>query len=166
MRILVTALFCLCMVTVKAQNGLSGLVTQMPLNTKINSDKVKVKALVILKTDTGDIKTNNIFALATDIEKMDLPSKTEVSKTLGPIEEDVVVVITLKKDVRWLRIPALLAKYHIDAKYSNLPVYVDDKLLTHPGPVIIAEPMVKAVDLKNAQIHITTNNGKGALGLN
>ncbi len=166
MRTLLTALFCLCMVTVEAQNGLSGTIAPLSSNTKINSNKDKIKALVILKTDTGDVKTNNILAMATDIEKMDLPSKTEVSKTLGPIEEDVVVVITLKKDVNWLRLPALLAKYHIDAKYSNLPVCVDDKLLTHPGPVIIAEPMVKAVNFKNTQIHITTHNGKGALGLN
>lgn len=169
MRILLIACVCLAMLIspnqVQAQNGLSGLITQLPLNTKINSGKVKV--LVILKTDTGDVRTNNLFVMSADIENLDLPSKVKAEKTLGPIDEDVVAIFTVKKDVKLLRLPALLAKYSIDAKYLRLPVYVDGKLITHPGPVIVAESMVKSVSLTSAQIHITTNTGgKGTLGLN
>lgn len=171
MRILLIACVCLAMLIspnqVQAQNGLSGLITQLPLNTKINSGKVKVKVLVILKTDTGDVRTNNLFVMSADMENLDLPSKVKAEKTLGPIDEDVVAIFTVKKDVKLLRLPALLAKYSIDAKSLRLPVYVDGKLVTHPGPVIVAESMVKSVSLTSAQIHITTNTGgKGTLGLN
>lgn len=105
--------------------------------------------------------------MATDIENLDLPYKAIAQKTMGPIAEDVVAIFTVKKNIQLLRLPALLAKYNIDAKYQKLPIYVDDKLVTHPGPVIVAESMVKMVALKNFQIHITTHTGgKGTLGFN
>ena len=169
MRILLIAGLCLCMLTssyiVRAQNGPTGPVAPFSPNTQMHHDAVK--ALVILKTDTGDVRTNNIFVMATDIETMDMPPKGIAQKTMGPITEDVIVVIAVKKNVQLLRLPALLAKYKIDTKYQKLPVYVDGKLVTHPGPVIVAESMVKSVALKNFQIHITTNTAeKGTLGLN
>ena len=148
---------------VKAQNGLSGPIAPLAPTTQMHHPPVKV--LVILKTDTGDVRTNNIFVMAKDIEKLDLPPKGIAQKTMGPIEEDVVAVFTVKKNIQLLRLPALLAKYNIEAKYQNLPVYIDSKLLTHPGPVIVADYLIKQVALLDSQIHITTNTGgKGTLG--
>ena len=169
MRRLLIACFCLCLLTlsykIKAQNGLHGPIDTIPRQTQMHHAPVKV--LVILKTDTGDVKTNNVFVMANDIENLDLPAKVIAQKTMGSIEEDVVAIFTVKKNVQLLRLPALLAKYHIDAKYQRLPVYVDGKMLTHPGPVIIADSMVKSVALLNFQIHITTHTrGKGTLGFN
>ncbi len=168
MRTILTACFCLCMVTVKAQNGLSGPVAPLSPNGRIGpGNHAKVKVLVILKTDTGDVRTNNLFVMSADVENLDLPPKVKAEKTLGPVDEDVVAIFTVKKDVKLLRLPGLLAKYNFDAKYTRLPVYVDGKMVTHPGPVIVAESMVKSVNLKSAQIHITTNTGgKGTLGFN
>ena len=105
--------------------------------------------------------------MSNDIENLDLPSKSIAQKTMGPIAEDVVMIFKVKKNVQLLRLPALLAKYHIDAKYQRLPVYVDGKMLTHPGPVIIADSIIESVSLLNFQIHIATHTGgKGALGFN
>lgn len=166
MRTIIIGCFCLGFITspyiVKAQNGLHG-----PVNQTTGMLYTPVKVLAILKTDTGDVRTNNIIVMSSDIENIDLPAKGIAQKTLGPIAEDVVVLVTIKKNVQLLRLAALLAKYNIDAKYANLPVYVDGKMLTHPGPVLVADSIVKTVALLNSQIHITTNTGgRGALGLN
>lgn len=124
-----------------------------------NGDIKPVNVLYIIKNDINITKTNHLFVDSKDIAHLYLPSKTEASKNLGPIKEDVVVYITLKQGVKLLTLSKLLAKNKLGVDYNNTPVYIDDELIPNPDDILSTETGLKNLNRTSKRIDIISKSG-------
>ena len=124
-----------------------------------NQDSKPVSALYVVKSQSGTIKANHVFVDTKDIENLYLPSKAEGSESLGPVSEDVVIYITLKKDVKVLSISKLLAYYNLDAQYNNIPVYIDGAAVSDPDAILATKTGLKNITRTSKRIDLTTKSG-------
>ena len=115
-------------------------------------------ALFVLKMDGKSIKTHLLMVDTKDIQTLELPSKDSASKTLGTINEDGVVIITLKKNVTLYTLPMLLEKYNIDPNDKSLPFFIDDVAVTNPADIVSTGDFIRTIAKVNGQINITTKS--------
>lgn len=123
-----------------------------------NASEGKTKTLYIVKTDTKEFRTNHFLVDTKDVENMLLPTKDEVSKKFGPVSEDVVIYVTLKKNASLMTLPMLLAKYNISAQNQSV-VLVDGVPISGPDDLLSSGNTVKNVSVSNGQINIITKTG-------
>lgn len=116
------------------------------------------KVLFVIKKDGNIIKTNHYFGEDKNIETIDLPSKAEASKTLGTIKEDIVTILTFKKNVTIYTLPMLLEKFNIDPTDESLPVFVDGHAIPNPADIVSTGDFIIAIEKVNGQINITTKS--------
>ena len=121
-------------------------------------DSKPVKALYVVKSKSGTIKANHIFIDPKDIENLYLPSKAETLASLGPVSEDVVIYMTLKKDVKVLSISKLLAYNNLDAQYNNIPVYIDGAPISDPDAILATKTGLKNITRTSERIDLTTKS--------
>ena len=114
--------------------------------------------LYVIKMDGKNIKTNHFLVEVMDIQTLDLPSKDSASKTLGTIKEDVVMIITLKKNVTLYTLPMLLEKYNIDPNDKSLPFFIDGKAITNPADIVSTGDFIRIIAKVNGQINISTKS--------
>jgi len=124
-----------------------------------NGNSKPVTALYVIKSDTNIIKTNHLFIDTKEIAHLDLPSKAEASKSLGSISEDVVIYITLKKDVKLLTLSKLLAYNNLGVEYKNIPVYIDGEAIPNPDDILSTEAGLKNISKTSKRIDLTTKSG-------
>jgi hypothetical protein len=124
-----------------------------------NENSKRVTALWVIISATDTIKTNHLFIEPEKIADLYLLSKAEASQSLGPISEDVVFYVTLKKDVRLLNLSELLAHYHLDVAYKNIPVYKDGEAIPDPGDILSTKTGFKNVTRTSTRIDLTTMTG-------
>jgi hypothetical protein len=126
-----------------------------------NQDSKPARALYVVKSQSGTIKTNLIFVDAKDIENLYLPSKAEASESLGPVSEDVVIYMTLKKGVKVLSISKLLAYHNLDAQYNNIPVYIDGTAISDPDAMLATKTGLKNIIITRTskRIDLSTKSG-------
>lgn len=133
--------------------GLFGSLCQ----TQAQGSKPPPNVLYIIHLNGKTIKTNHIIIYPTDVTAMDIPSKTEVMKDFGPLDEDFVMHITLKSAVVLATLPDLFNKYKIDTKYRGLPVKVDNQKIMDPANMLIQVDKIISVTVKDNYLVIATN---------
>jgi hypothetical protein len=94
------------------------------------------KILFVIKTDGNIIKTNHYYGEDKNIENIELPSKAEASKTLGTIKEDIVTILTFKKNVTIYTLPMLLEKFNIDPNDKSLPIFIDGDAIPNAADIV------------------------------
>jgi hypothetical protein len=115
-------------------------------------------ALYVIQMDGKSIKTHLLMVDTKDIQTLELPSKDSASKTLGTINEDGVVIITLKKNVTLYTLPMLLEKYNIDPNDKSLPFFIDDVAFPNPADIVSTGDFIRTIAKVNGQIKITTKS--------
>jgi len=123
-----------------------------------NNGLKQYTALYFIKMDGKNIKTNHFLVETKDIQTLELPSKASVSKTIGTINEDVVILITLKKNVTLYTLPMLLEKYNIDPNDKGLPFFIDGVAVTNPADIVSTGDVISTIAKVNGQINITTKS--------
>lgn len=114
--------------------------------------------LYVIKMDGKNIKTNHFLVEDKDIQTLELPSKASASKTLGTINEDAVMLITLKKNVTLYTLPMLLEKFNIDPNDKSLPFFIDGVAVTNPADIVSTGDVIRTIAKVNGQINITTKS--------
>jgi hypothetical protein len=121
-------------------------------------DGLRYNTLYVIKMDGKNIKTNHCLVETMDIQTMELPSKASASKTLGTIKEDLVMIITLKKNVTLYTLPMLLEKFNIDPNDKSLPFFIDGIAITNPDDIFSTSDFIRTIAKVNGQINITTKS--------
>ncbi|MES2425721.1 MAG: hypothetical protein V4560_02070 [Bacteroidota bacterium] len=108
-----------------------------------------------------------------NIKAMEILKGNEADKQFPESGKNGVIIITLNKDVKLLRVDELLNEYHIKKKYQMLPIYLDSNLINHSPDMVFTADKIKNIsvakekgtDIKYISILTDNNSLRNIRGL-